>query len=141
MGLTSWENYPDGKVQKYDVSIAKNYLSKDELAALERIVTLYLDYAEYQAGRHIPMTMEDWALRLNRFLEFNEHEVLHDTGRVTHEIAKAFAESEFEKYRLIQDRSYQSDFDRLLAESEEMSLVENQNRQETTLFQMELGGI
>lgn len=87
------------------------------------------------------MTMEDWALRLNRFLEFNEHEVLHDTGRVTHKIIKTFAESEFEKYRLIQDRSYQSDFDRLLAESKEMSLVENQNQQETTLFQMELGGI
>ena len=97
MGLTSWEQYPNGKIQKYDVSIAKNYLSREELQALERIVTMYLDYAEYQAGRHIPMTMQDWSQRLNRFLEFNEHEILHDTGRVTHEIAKAFAESEFEK--------------------------------------------
>lgn len=96
MGLTSWEQYPNGKIQKYDVSIAKNYLSREELQALERIVTMYLDYAEYQAGRHIPMTMQDWSQRLNRFLEFNEHEILHDTGRVTHEIAKAFAESEFE---------------------------------------------
>ena len=103
MGLTSWEQYPNGKIQKYDVSIAKNYLSREELQALERIVTMYLDYAEYQAGRHIPMTMQDWSQRLNRFLEFNEHEILHDTGRVTHEIAKAFAESEFEKYRIVQD--------------------------------------
>ena len=115
MGLTSWEQYPDGKIQKYDVSIAKNYLSKEELRALERIVTMYLDYAEYQASRHIPMTMQDWSQRLNRFLEFNEHEILHDTGRVTHEIAKAFAESEFEKYRIVQDRLFESDFDRFLA--------------------------
>lgn len=114
MGLTSWEQYPDGKIQKYDVSIAKNYLTKEELQALERIVTMYLDYAEYQASRHIPMTMQDWSQRLNRFLEFNEHEILHDTGRVTHEIAKAFAESEFEKYRIVQDRLFESDFDRFL---------------------------
>lgn len=119
MGLTSWEQYPNGKIQKYDVSIAKNYLSKEELQALERIVTMYLDYAEYQAGRHIPMTMQDWSQRLNRFLEFNEHEILHDTGRVTHEIAKAFAESEFEKYRIVQDRMFESDFDRFLALEEE----------------------
>lgn len=115
MGLTSWEQYPDGKIQKYDVSIAKNYLSREELQGLERIVTMYLDYAEYQASRHIPMTMQDWSQRLNRFLEFNEHEILHDTGRVTHEIAKAFAESEFEKYRLVQDQLFESDFDRFLA--------------------------
>ena len=114
MGLTSWENYPDGKIQKYDVSIAKNYLAEDELQALRRIVTMYLDYAEHQASRHIPMTMEDWADRLNRFLEFNEHEILTNSGRVTHEIAKAFAESEFEKYRVIQDRLYESDFDRFV---------------------------
>ena len=115
MGLTSWEQFPDGKIQKYDVSIAKNYLSKEELQSLERIVTMYLDYAEYQASRHIPMTMQDWSQRLNRFLEFNEHEILHDTGRVTHEIAKAFAESEFEKYRIVQDELFESDFDRFLA--------------------------
>lgn len=115
MGLTSWEQYPNGKIQKYDVSIAKNYLSKEELQALERIVTMYLDYAEYQASRHIPMTMQDWSQRLNRFLEFNEHEILLDTGRVTHEIAKAFAESEFKKYRVVQDRLFESDFDRFLA--------------------------
>lgn len=114
MGLTTWENYPDGKIQKYDVSIAKNYLKEDELQGLRRIVTMYLDYAEHQASRHIPMTMEDWADRLNRFLEFNEYEILTDSGRVTHEIAKAFAESEFEKYRIIQDRLYESDFDRFV---------------------------
>ena len=119
MGLTSWEQYPNGKIQKYDVSIAKNYLSREELQALERIVTMYLDYAEYQAGRHIPMTMQDWSQRLNRFLEFNEHEILHDTGRVTHEIAKAFAESEFEKYRIVQDRMFESDFDHFLALEEQ----------------------
>ena len=119
MGLTSWEQYPNGKIQKYDVSIAKNYLSREELQALERIVTMYLDYAEYQAGRHIPMTMQDWSQRLNRFLEFNEHEILHDTGRVTHEIAKAFGESEFEKYRIVQDRMFESDFDHFLALEEQ----------------------
>ena len=127
MGLTSWEQYPDGKIQKYDVSIAKNYLSKEELQALERIVTMYLDYAEYQASRHIPMTMQDWSQRLNRFLEFNEHEILHDTGRVTHEIAKAFAESEFEKYRIAQDRLFESDFDRFLALEEEMEKHKGKN--------------
>ncbi len=115
MGLTSWENYPNGKIQKYDVSIAKNYLAEDELQGLRRIVTMYLDYAEHQASRHIPMTMEDWADKLNHFLEFNEHEILTDGGRVTHEIAKAFAESEFEKYRIIQDRLYESDFDRFVS--------------------------
>ena len=119
MGLTSWEQYPNGKIQKYDVSIAKNYLSREELQALERIVTMYLDYAEYQAGRHIPMTMQDWSQRLNRFLEFNEHEILHYTGRVTHEIAKAFEESEFEKYRIVQDRMFESDFDHFLALEEQ----------------------
>ena len=128
MGLTSWEQYPDGKIQKYDVSIAKNYLSKEELQALERIVTMYLDYAVYQASRHIPMTMQDWSQRLNRFLEFNEHEILHDTGRVTHEIAKAFAESEFEKYRVVQDRLFESDFDRFLTLEKE---AERHNNEES----------
>lgn len=124
MGLTSWENYPDGKIQKYDVSIAKNYLAEDELQGLRRIVTMYLDYAEHQASRHIPMTMEDWADRLNRFLEFNEHDILTDSGKVTHEIAKAFAETEFEKYRIIQDRLYESDFDRFVS-LEEKATNEN----------------
>ena len=98
------------------------------MQALERIVTMYLDYAEYQASRHIPMTMQDWSQRLNRFLEFNEHEILHDTGRVTHEIAKAFAESEFEKYRVVQDRLFESDFDRFLTLEKE---AERHNNEES----------
>lgn len=118
MGLTSWKNAPDGKIVKSDVSIAKNYLNRDEMEGLNRIVTMYLDYAENQAKRHVPMTMEDWAKRLVAFLEFNEEDILHDKGRVTAEIAKSFAESEFEKYRVIQDRLYKSDFDRLLSEAD-----------------------
>ncbi|MDR1939553.1 MAG: virulence RhuM family protein [Clostridiales bacterium] len=115
MGLTSWASFPDGKIQKYDVSIAKNYLELSELSSLEMIVTMYLDYAEYQAKRHIPMTMQDWKERLDKFLQFNEHEILNDKGRISHEIAKTFAESEFEKYRIVQDRLFTSDFDGLLA--------------------------
>ncbi|MDR0981790.1 MAG: virulence RhuM family protein [Culturomica sp.] len=118
MGLTSWDGFPDGKINKYDVSIAKNYLQLDELDNLERIVVMYLDYAEYQTRRHIPMTMEDWKKRLDAFLQFNEEEVLNDAGRVTHEIAKSFAESEFEKYRIVQDRLFRSDFDKLLETAE-----------------------
>ena len=130
MGLTSWERYPDEKIQKYSVSIAKNDLSKEELQAPERIVTMYLDYAEYQASRHIPMTMQDWSQRLNRFLEFNEHEILHDTGRVTHEIATAFAESEFEKYRIVQDQLFESDFDRFLSMEEDIGKAEKGSYQD-----------
>ena len=117
MGLTSWEQYPNGKIQKYDVSIAKNYLSREELQALERIVTMYLDYAERQARRGNVMYMADWVKRLDAFLQFNEEDILHDKGKVTAAIAKAFAEKEFEKFRVLQDRSYQSDFDRLVAET------------------------
>ena len=130
MGLTFWEKYPDGKIQKYDVSIPNNFLSQEETKALERIVTMYLDYAEYQASRHIPMTMQDWSQRLNRFLEFNEHEILHDTGRVTHEIATAFAESEFEKYRIVQDQLFESDFDRFLAMEEDIGKAEKGSYQD-----------
>ena len=119
MGLTTWKNAPKGRIRKSDVTVAKNYLNETEMRNLNEIVTMYLDYAEYQAGRHIPMTMQDWSQRLNRFLEFNEHEILHDTGRVTHEIAKAFAESEFEKYRIVQDRMFESDFDHFLALEEQ----------------------
>lgn len=116
MGLTSWRNAPDGKIVKADVSIAKNYLSKDEMHELNEIVTMYLDYATRQARRHIPMTMADWASKLDAFLQFNDAEILHDKGKVTAAIAKAFAESEFEQYRVIQDQLYQSDFDRLMAD-------------------------
>ena len=114
MGLTSWKNAPDGKIVKTDVSIAKNYLIKEELTELNEIVTMYLDYATRQARRHIPMTMEDWKSKLDAFLRFNDAEVLQDKGKVTVAIAKEFAESEFEKYRVIQDTLYQSDFDRLV---------------------------
>jgi hypothetical protein len=114
MGLTSWKNAPDGKIVKTDVSIAKNYLYKEEISELNEIVTMYLDYANRQARRHIPMTMEDWKTKLDAFLRFNDAEVLEDKGKVTAAIAKEFAESEFEKYRVIQDSLYQSDFDRLV---------------------------
>ena len=114
MGLTTWHNAPDGKIVKRDVSVAKNYLTLEEMDNLNRIVTMYLDYGESQAKRHIPMTMEDWANKLNAFLQFNEHEILQGSGKVTAEIAKAFAESEFEKYRIRQDQLFKSDFDKLM---------------------------
>ncbi len=114
MGLTSWKNSPDGKIVKTDVSVAKNYLTEKELKALDRIVSMYLDYAEDQAERNIPMTMEDWATKLNAFLQFNEREILDNPGKVSQEVARVFAESEFEKYRVIQDRFYESDFDRTI---------------------------
>lgn len=113
MGLTSWEGAPQGKIHKYDVGIAKNYLTEDE-QQLERLVSAYLDLAELQAIRHIPMTMEDWETRLNGFLVLWNPDVLKDAGKVSAELAKAHAESEFEKYRIVQDRLYQSDFDRFL---------------------------
>ena len=112
MGLTTWKNAPDGKILKPDVVVAKNYLTGKELKSLDRFVTMYLDYAEDQAERNIPMTMEDWADKLNAFLRFNEREILDNPGKVTQEIAKAFAESEYEKYRIVQDRLFESDFDR-----------------------------
>ncbi|NOQ55602.1 MAG: cell filamentation protein Fic [Nanohaloarchaea archaeon] len=112
MGLTFWKNAPDGKIRKIDVNIAKNYLIKKELNPLNRFVTMYLDYAEHQAERGIPMTMKDWIKKLDAFLQFNEEEILHDSGKITAEIAKSFAESEFEKYKPIQDKSFVSDFDR-----------------------------
>ena len=119
MGLTSWKNAPDGKIVKADVSVAKNYLSMDEMQELNEIVTMYLDYATRQARRHIPMTMADWASKLDAFLQFNDAEILQNKGKVTAAIAKAFAESEFEQYRVIQDHLYQSDFDRLVASTEQ----------------------
>ncbi|GHT67831.1 hypothetical protein FACS189452_06290 [Bacteroidia bacterium] len=120
MGLTSWKNAPQGRIRKSDVSIAKNYLNGEELEGLNRIVTMYLDYAEDMAKRRRVMYMNDWAEKLNAFLQFNEREILHDNGKVTHEIAKAFAESEFEKYRVIQDKTYQSDFDKLLENTQDL---------------------
>ncbi|MDZ7817417.1 MAG: virulence RhuM family protein [Aliarcobacter sp.] len=116
MGLTTWKNSPNGRIRKTDVVVAKNYLQEKELTTLNRIVTMYLDYAEHQAQKQIPMTMKDWSQKLNAFLEFNEHDILQDAGKVTAQIAKEFAISEFEKYKVIQDKSHKSDFDRLLGE-------------------------
>ena len=114
MGLTNWEDAPKGKIQRYDVSIAKNYLSEFELGQMQRIVSAYLDMAEMQTMRKIPMTMEDWEKRLSGFLQLWDREILHDAGRVTAELAKTHAESEFEKYRIVQDRLFESDFDRVI---------------------------
>ena len=116
MGLSSWENSPKGKILKSDVSIAKNYLTQDELESLGRIVNAYLELAEDRARRRTPMTMEDWAKRLDRFLEFDEREILQDCGKVTADIARDFSVSEFEKYRFVQDRLFESDFDRVIKE-------------------------
>ena len=114
MGLTSWEKGPDGKILKTDVNVAKNYLSKNEIEALGRIVNSYLDLAEDMARRRIPMTMEDWSKRLDMFLEVADRDILKDSGKITAQIAKAHAESEFEKYRIVQDRLFESDFDKEL---------------------------
>ena len=112
MGLTSWEKSPNGKIVKTDVSIAKNYLTETGLESLGRIVNAYLDLAEDRAKRHIPMTMDDWAKRLDKFLEADDRDILQNSGKVTAQIAKSFAESEFEKYRIVQDRLFESDFDK-----------------------------
>ena len=121
MGLTSWEDAPKGKIHRYDVSIAKNYLSEFELGQMQRIVSAYLDMAEMQALRKIPMTMEDWEKRLSGFLQLWDREILRDAGKVTAELAKAHAESEFEKYRIVQDRLFESDFDLLIKQLPEKS--------------------
>ena len=121
MGLTTWENAPDGKILKADVTVAKNYFNEQEMNYLERIVSLYLDYAELQAERKIPMSMEDWAKRLDGFLEFNGNELLTGPGKISAEQAKLHAETEYEKYRVIQDRLYESDFDRFMMLEKEVS--------------------
>lgn len=118
MGLSDWKDAPNGKVQKFDVVVAKNYLSENEIAQLQRLVFAYLDLAEDMAIRQIPMTMQDWEVRLNRFIEITDRNVLKDPGKVSVEIAKAHALSEFEKYRIVQDRLFESDFDRLIKQSQ-----------------------
>jgi hypothetical protein len=118
MGLLTWTDAPDGKIQKFDVVVAKNYLTESELAQLSRLVNAYLDVAEDMALRKIPATMQDWEVRLNRFLAATDREVLQDAGKVTVEIARAHANSEFEKYRIVQDQLFESDFDRIVAETE-----------------------
>ena len=114
MGLTTWKDAPSGKIQKFDVVVAKNYLTENELTQLQRLVSAYLDVAEDMAMRQIPMTMQDWETRLNRFIAATDREILQDAGKVTAEIAEAHALSEFEKYRIVQDRLFESDFDRML---------------------------
>jgi len=114
MWLTTWESAPDGKIQKYDVSIAKNYLSAQEIDFLNRLVSMYLDYAELQSERTIPMTMADWSIRLDSFIEFNDREILMDSGKISHEQAKLHAETEWETYRIVQDKLFESDFDRVI---------------------------
>lgn len=122
MGLTAWAKAPDGKIIRSDVSIAKNYLKENELQALGRLVNAYLDIAKDMAERHIPMTMEDWAKRIDKFLDATDREILQDAGHVTAEYAKEYAESEFEKYRVIQDRLFRSDFDKLTGENPSLPL-------------------
>ena len=129
MGLTSWEHSPDGKILKTDVPVAKNYLTAEELESLGRIVNAYLELAENRAKRKIPMTMEDWATRLDKFLEFDERDVLQNAGKISAKIAKDHAESEFEKYRIVQDRLFESDFDKeLKAITEEMESQDQQDQ-------------
>ena len=118
MGLTTWADAPDGKIKKSDVTVAKNYLSQDEMKQLNRMVTAYLDFAENMTLRHIPLTMQDWEKRLNSFIEMFDYGILQDAGRVTAEIARLHAETEFEKYRVIQDRLFMSDFDKYMLELE-----------------------
>lgn len=125
MGLSTWEAAPSGKILKSDVSVAKNYLSTEELDYLQRIVSIYLDFAELQTMRKIPMSMQDWAKRLDGFLEFNGNEILVGAGKISHEQAKLHAETEFEKYRIVQDRLFESDFDRMLRQ-----LDDNKNNEE-----------
>lgn len=112
MGLTTWKNAPKGKILKTDIGTAKNYLQEKEIKELERIVTMYLDFAELQAERQIPMKMADWVTRLDAFLQFNEYQILKDAGKVSHEVAMKLAEEQYQKFRVIQDRNFESDFDR-----------------------------
>lgn len=126
MGLTTWKDAPDGKIRKSDVTVAKNYLTEFEMEQLNRMVTSYLDFAENMAQRHIPLTMQDWEVRLNRFIEMFEYGLLKDAGKVSAEIARIHAETEFEKYRVIQDRQFLSDYDKFLLELEkEVDLIES----------------
>ena len=120
MGLTSWKNSPQGKIRRKDIFVAKNYLDKEELDNLNRIVSMYLDYAEMQAKNKKIMYMEDWIKKLDAFLKFNEKEILNDPGKISAEIAKEFVETEFEKYRITQDKLFESDFDILVEKSNKL---------------------
>lgn len=124
MGLTTWKNAPDGKILRTDVSIAKNYLAEKEISELNRIVVMYLDYAENQAQRQIPMSMQDWVTKLDGFLQFNDYKVLKDAGRISHEIAKKLAELEYDKYRKVQDALYESDFDKEVRQQQNIAAAQ-----------------
>lgn len=124
MGLTNWKNSPEGKIIKSDVSIAKNYLIKEELQDLERIVSAFLDLAEARAARRIPMTMQDWAERIDKYLLADDRDILKNAGRISMAIAKDHAESEYEKYRIIQDQLFESDFDKLLLEPKNENVIQ-----------------
>ncbi|MCY4322040.1 MAG: virulence RhuM family protein, partial [Bdellovibrionaceae bacterium] len=128
MGLSSWENSPTGKILKTDVAIAKNYLTGKELESMSRIVSAYLDLAEDRAKRKIPMTMEDWSKRLDQFLAFNERPILKKAGKISKDLAKKFAESEFEKYRIIQDKLFESDFDKEIKKLEKQSFIKSKQK-------------
>jgi hypothetical protein len=125
MGLTTWKNAPTGKILKPDVSIAKNYMQKDEIDELNRIVSMYLDYAENQAKRSVPMTMNDWIQKLDAFLQFNEYEILNNAGTVRHDVAKHLAEQHFEQFRIEQDKRFESDFDQLAKKLSSSKLKKN----------------
>lgn len=128
MGLNHWKDAPDGKIQQFDVTVAKNYLSPNELTQLQRLVSAYLDMAEDMAIRQIPMTMQDWEVRLNRFLELTDRNVLQDAGKISAEIAKTHALSEFEKYRIVQDKHFESDFDRLIEQQAKLEKPNDKNK-------------
>jgi len=128
MGLTTWKDAPHGKIQKFDVSVAKNYLTEFEMGQLQRLVSAYLDIAEDMALRHIPMTMQDWETRLNGFIQATDRAVLQDAGKVTVEIAKAHAEAEFEKYRIVQDKLFESDFDRQINLLKQQQITKTENK-------------
>lgn len=146
MGLTTWDNAPKGKILKKDVTIAKNYLTKQEISELNTIVNMYLDYAELQARRQKTMTMRDWVEKLDAFLKFNEYDILSNAGTVRSEVAKSIAEKEFEKFRVIQDSNYESDFDSVIKEAMENQKVPNEdelfpNAQPKTNFDKTLEGL
>ncbi len=128
MGLTNWKNSPDGPIYKYDVDIAKNYLNEKELKNLNRIVSMYLDYAEEQAENHNAMTMNDWIEKLNAFLQFNGKEILHDAGKISAKVAQELAYKEYDKFKVKQDRLYESDFDKYLIELEKIESSDKDER-------------
>ncbi len=125
MGLTTWKNAPKGSIRKTDIGIAKNYLNEKELSALNRIVSMYLDFAENQANKGVIMYMQDWVNKLDAFLKFNEEAILKDAGKVTNEVALILAETEFKKFRVIQDKNYESDFDKKQNLTESMEKAEH----------------